>query len=79
MRSIVRIIDMGTKAISSVAFGGPNRDILFVLASSQIANVLNFQPIEVIPNGSSLYTVTGLCATGLKSTRAKIPTPCKGC
>lgn len=70
---------MGTKAISGVAFGGPKRNILFVLASSKIVNVMNFAPLEDIKDGSSLYKVTGLCATSKKSTSFKLPNPCNGC
>lgn len=79
MRRVLKIIDIGVKALTGVAFGGKNRKTLFLLASSTIANVLNFQPLETVPDGSSLYKVTGLCATGRKSTSFKIPTACNGC
>lgn len=70
---------MGIKAVTGLVFGGPKRDILFVLASSKYVNIFNFQPIEIIPSGSSIYKVTGLCAVGRKPTSFKLPTPCNGC
>lgn len=76
---LVRVIDMGVRGVSGVTFGGPKRNILFVLASSQIVNAKNFAPLENVKDGSSIYKVTGLCATSRKSTSFKIPTPCNGC
>lgn len=76
---MARVIDMGVKAISGLAFGGPKRNILFVLAASIIVDTRNFQVLEVNNEGSSLYTVSGLCTTGQKVDSFKLPNPCNGC
>ncbi|XP_055321939.1 uncharacterized protein LOC129577983 [Sitodiplosis mosellana] len=51
---------------SSFAFGGPNRDILFVSAASTIVDAYTLAAEVISQNGSSLYKVTGLGITGRK-------------
>lgn len=50
---------------SGVAFGGPNRDILFVLTQRSIYNGVSNQFVEEILDNSSLYMITGLGVTGM--------------
>lgn len=72
---------MGVEGVSGVVFGGPERDILFIVVSSSILNTKTRQPMEIITTGSSLYKVTGLGVTGPKPARFKVPEPCRkqGC
>lgn len=70
---------MGINGVSGLAFGGPNRNTLFVLASKIIINTVVFSTLETITDGSSVYKVTGLCGNGQKSTSFKLPAPCNGC
>lgn len=57
---------MGISGIAGLTFGGPKRDILFVTASSVIINSATGQVVQNITYGTSLYAVTGLCATGVR-------------
>lgn len=76
---MIRVIDIGISGASGVVFGGPKRDILFVLVSKVVFNAMTFKPMETITTGSSLYKVTGLKqllgirVTGAAPTRFKIP------
>ena len=81
MGKVVRQIDMGVTGVSGLVFGGPKRDILFVLASSIILDTQTGKPTQMITTGSSLYKVTGLCVTGSEPTLFKVPEPCQtpGC
>lgn len=72
-KSLVKTIDMGIGGISGLAFGGPKRDILFVLASADVIDTTTGKPIDKITDGSSLYKITGLGVTGVKSSKFKIP------
>lgn len=54
-----RIVDMPVKLVSSVAFGGPDLDRLFV---TTIAHGSLGEPVE--PNAGSLYVIDGLGAIG---------------
>lgn len=69
---VVRVIDMGISGVSGVVFGGPRRDILFVIASKNVYNSMTFKPMQT-GAGGSLYKVTGLCAKGFAPTRFKMP------
>ena len=59
---ILQKIDIPTSKVTSVAFGGPNLDILYVTTASIV-----FQSTEIEPHpAGSLFKVTGL---GVKGTR----------
>lgn len=74
---MVKVIDMGISGISGIVFGGPKRDILFILASKVIINTKTGKPMETITAGSSLYKISGLCVSGAAQTRFKIPKLCQ--
>lgn len=78
---MVKVIDIGVPGVSGMVFGGPKRDILFVLASKVIINPKTGKPMEMLTLGSSLYKVTGLCVNGEHQTRFRIPKLCQkqGC
>lgn len=57
-----------------VAFGGPERNILFVTATAIFLDLFTGKPIEMVANGSSLYKITGLGVSGTKSTSLRMPT-----
>ena len=57
---------MGISGICGLTFGGPNLDILYVTASSQIVSSITGQVIQNITCGTSLYAITGLCATSVR-------------
>jgi len=52
--------------LTGVAFGGPNRDILFVVTSSIFLDTVTLKVLDVAP-APPLYTITGLGATGVVS------------
>lgn len=56
---LVRMIDMPVKLVSSVAFGGPGLDRLFV---TTIAHGIGGEPVE--PGAGALYVIDGLGAKG---------------
>ena len=57
---------MGISGICGQTFGGPDLKTLYVVASAQIVSGETGQIIQNITSGTSLYTITGLCATGVK-------------
>lgn len=73
-KCVVQTIDVGISGISGITFGGPERNVLFVTASSLIVNTLTGQPIQNITRGSSLYAITGLCKTGVRVPNLNIST-----
>lgn len=60
--------------LNGVAFGGRQKDILYVIAGSYYDNPFTEQTIAEYTraNGTSLYQVTGLHATGISHERLKI-------
>lgn len=64
---------MGIKGVSGHAFGRPRRHIIFVLATRDIIDTMTGKVIETITDGISLYKVTGLGVTGVKSSKFQIP------
>ena len=56
---------MGITGICGLVFGGPDLNILYVIASSQILSSNTGQVIQNVTSGTSLYAITGLCATGV--------------
>lgn len=71
--AVLNEIDMDITGVSGVAFGGPKHDILFVTVAGIILDLYAGQPMEVIANGTSLYTITGLDVKGPQSTSLKVP------
>lgn len=69
---MVHVIDMGITGVVGVAFGGPNRDILFVTVSG---NVINTDTGAITPTregGSSLYKIKGLNVIGQTTPSVKL-------
>lgn len=54
--------------LTGVAFGGPNRDILFVVTSSIFLDTVTLQVLDVAP-APPLYMINGVNATGNVSKR----------
>lgn len=59
-------IPLPTEQITSVAFGGPNLDILFVTSAGW--DIYKKQP----PLGGSLFKITGLGVKGLPANKARL-------
>lgn len=57
---------MGISGIDGLVFGGPELNILFVTASSIIISSLTGETVQNVTCGTSLYAITGLCATGIQ-------------
>lgn len=57
---VVDIFRILVPGACGVAFGGPNRDILFVLTQAGIFNGVTNQFVREVIDGSSLYMITGL-------------------
>lgn len=69
---MVNVIDLGIKGVSGVAFGGPNKNILFVTVA---ANTVDTETGEITPTGeggSSLYQITGLGVVGQTTTSVQM-------
>lgn len=63
-KSLVRKIEFLFPILNGIAFGGPNRDILFVVTPPNV-NAPNSTEIEIyLPQLFALYTVTGLASIG---------------
>lgn len=71
--TLVKTIDFpkSTSVLNGVAFGGPQNDILYVIAASNNINPYTLQPIPN-GNGSSIYTITGLNAVGTPSSQLQL-------
>lgn len=67
--TVVNTINFPVKSLNGLAFGGPQHDILFVVASSNLLDITNSQVVGQVSNGSSLYMVTGLGAMGPELSR----------
>lgn len=68
----MQTIKLTVPGASGVAFGGPNHDILFVLAARSIVNVNTAEPGSIVTNGNSLYAIRRLGVRGFRSTRLHI-------
>lgn len=58
--------------LPGAAFGGLNRDILYLTDGSAIVKVISASLVDEPYSGSSLFAVTGLGAEGQKSTYFKL-------
>jgi gluconolactonase len=63
-KSVVREIPIPTLQVTSLAFGGPNLDILYVTSASKMTP----KP----PQAGGLFKVTGLGAKGLPMAKFKL-------
>lgn len=61
---------MPIKGIGGLAFGGPNRDIPFVITVHSYVQVLLAQVTETIDVPSSLFIITGLGASAHGSSKS---------
>lgn len=61
---MVNTITLPVGQLKGLTFGGPQHDIIFVLAASDMVDVTTSQLIGQATNGSSLYMITGLGAMG---------------
>lgn len=68
---MVKVIDVGV-TIDGVAFGGPQRNVLFVTATADRIKTATAKTVPTSEGGSSLYTITCLGAIGQKSSCFKI-------
>ncbi|XP_031623502.1 regucalcin-like [Contarinia nasturtii] len=67
--TVIDFIDVHAKALASIVFGGPHRDILFALAGSSVLDVHTGQIAgEAIENGY-LYVIRDLNARGHRYSR----------
>lgn len=62
---------MPVPGICAMAFGGAQRDILYVLAGSTIINSFSGEVVGHV-SGTSLFAITGLNASGPKSVCLKL-------
>lgn len=69
---MAHVIETGQVGIAGAAFGGSNRDILYLTDGSAIVKVLSATITET-PDSNSLYKLTGLGAMGQASTYPKLP------
>lgn len=62
---IIKKIKMPAEIITSVAFGGPKLDILFVMTGSKAFKLSSGEVLSSFSSGSGLvYMIKGLGATG---------------
>lgn len=67
---MVKIIKFPSPVLNGLAFGGPERNILYVVAAPNFENPFTLEVISEKTNTTtSLYMVTGLIAAGAPSTR----------
>ncbi|KAI4464168.1 regucalcin [Holotrichia oblita] len=66
--TLLETIDIPSKQVTSVAFGGPNLDELYVTSASFTIDGVVLPP----PNHGALYRVTGLGVKGCPGVKAKI-------
>lgn len=65
---------MPVTALDGLTFGGPNRDILFVVAQEQVIDANTTQQVSAtITQGTSLYMITNIGASGQQLSRIRIP------
>lgn len=69
--SLVNIIEAPINGLNGIAFGGPYRDILFLVASMNVVNLNSSQRMQDT-EGSALYMVTGVGAVATPSSRVLI-------
>lgn len=70
---MVRTIDLPAPVLNGLAFGGPQKDILYVIAAPDYFNIYNQQVVADPTNTTtSIYTVTGLGAVGTRSERFQL-------
>lgn len=67
--SAVPIATLPYKGLGGLAFGGPKRDNLLVVAFSDLIDVLSATLIGNSGVGISLYKITNVGAKGLKNSR----------
>lgn len=72
-KTLLKTIDLGLTGMDGLAFGGPNRNILFVTAAG---NTVNTETAAIKPTGEkggSLFMITGLGVTGEETPSFKVP------
>lgn len=62
--TVLNTITLPVDQLNGLTFGGPQHDILFVLAAGDVEDLTTSQLIGQVTNGSSLYMITGLGAMG---------------
>ncbi|XP_055310182.1 uncharacterized protein LOC129573561 [Sitodiplosis mosellana] len=66
------VYDIKVPGISGMALGGPNRDIMYVIAGSEIVNVYSTAVVKQITEGTSIFVLRGIGAMGQPSTSLSI-------
>lgn len=70
---MVNIIDFPAPVLNGLAFGGPRKDILYVVAAPDYFDIYSQQVVADPTNTTtSLYAVTGLGAVGTRSERFQL-------
>lgn len=70
---MVKTIDFPAPVLNGLAFGGPQKDILYAIAAPDFYNIYNQQVVADPTNTTtSLYAVTGLGAVGTRSERFQL-------
>lgn len=72
-KKLMNTIDLGLTGMDGLAFGGPNRNILFVTDAGDTVNTATASIKPSGEKGSSLYMITGLGAVGEKAPSFKVP------
>lgn len=67
--SAVPIAKLPYKGLGGLAFGGPYRDVLFVVTVANFVDVLEAKVIGNTGVGTALYQITGLGVNGRKTSR----------
>lgn len=58
--TVINEIKLPVHGCNGITFGGPHRNILYVVASRVLTDKITSQVVGEVTNGSSLYMVTGL-------------------
>lgn len=62
--TVVNKINATVSLLTGLVFGGPKRDILFVLSAADVIDLETGKTIGDVDTGPSLVLITGLNATG---------------
>lgn len=66
------VYNIGGPGVSGIALGGPSRDILYVVSGSNIINVNTAAIVDQIIDGTSVFVLRDIGATGQPSTSLSI-------
>lgn len=67
--AVIGFIDVHVKALASIVFGGPHRDVLFALAGSSVLDVHTGQIAGETTENGYLYVIRDLGARGHRYSR----------